>query len=266
MNKLLYLPGLLFLLVIFFRVILPLLKTPGWKRSLDAARYERAKKNFPSPIVLEKAVDKYTDQPAVYLEYYLNHSNAADLQNRFSVLLKGHERTHDTALAFFMGSAYLEEGDWERAEAILEQPDIKNYLSEKHIFLLPLLYMEKQDWQKAEEAFWDYHRINPQNIKARDESLCSMSAQDLLPLVLIQRARGKDWKQTMAILPIKSVHSDMSWNDYREQLVERLESLKEASTGIQGSPDRFNRRRRDFFNERLALVDEWIVWAKKPVP
>jgi 2-hydroxychromene-2-carboxylate isomerase len=51
----------------------------------------------------------------------------------------------------------------------------------------------------------------------------------------------------------------MSWTDYREQLEESLNQLKEARTGIFGSPERFNQKRKAFYQERLTLIDEYMA-------
>lgn len=259
MNKLLYLPGLLFLLVTFFRVLLPILKTPAWKRLIDSARYERVKKRpEKSDRLLLKAVEKFPDQPAVYLEYYLNHSDSGDLKSRFEIIKKGWERTKDTTLSFFIGSAYLEEGELEAASRHLETEEVRDYIQRKHIFLLPLLYRDQNRLNEAEEEFWNFHGVKKTNEKGKTEALSTMSAQDIIPLALILKAQNRDWKKVMAHAPVKSVHSDMSWTDYREQLEESLDQLQEARTGITGSPERFNQKRKDFYRERLALIDEFM--------
>ena len=257
MNKLLYLPGLLFLLVTFFRVLLPILKTPAWKRIIDSARYERVKKK--SDKLLLKAVEKYPDQPAVYLEYYLNHSDSGDLQSRFEILKKGWEQTQDTTLSFFIGSAYLEEGELEAASKHLETAEVKDYISRKHVFLLPLLYRDQNRLKEAEEEFWDFHGVKKTNEKGKAEALSAMSAQDMIPLALILKDQSRDWRKIMASAPVKSVHSDMSWTDYRNQLEESLSQLQEARTGISGPPERFNQKRRQFYQERLSLIDEYMA-------
>ncbi|MBI9102554.1 MAG: hypothetical protein JEY99_09075 [Spirochaetales bacterium] len=260
MNKLLFLPGILFLFVIFFRVILPLIKTPAWKRALNSARYERVQKNMEkSDRYLTLAVNKYPNEPAVYLEYYLNHSESQDLFSRFETLHKGWELTKDTALEFFIGSVYLEEGDFEKAAAILEKPEIVDYTSSRHIFIHPLLYMDMGDYDKALEEYWKFHGVNPANEAEIQAAISSQSAQDLLPLVMIQRSTGGPWLETMKNVPAKSMHSDMSWTDYEKQLKEQLKNLKPAKTGIFGSPERFNARRKKFYNERLDIVKEGIV-------
>lgn len=263
MNKLLFLPGILFLLVIFFRVLLPLIKTPGWKRALNNARYERSRKNMEkSDKILFKAITSFPNQPAVYLEYYLNHSKSNDLKERFEVLYKGWENTKDTTLAFFIGSAYLEEGMLDKAEEFLEMPQVNEYVKAQHIFLLPQLYIDQEKWVAAEEAYWEYHNLDKEDKKERMSSLSGMSAQDVIPLIQILKAQDKNWQEVMKLIPAKSFHSSMSWSDLKDQLTENIASMEKAETGISGSPKSFNKRRETFFQDRLNLVEEWISSSK----
>ena len=147
--SILFLPGLLFLLVILFRVIVPLLKTPGWQRLLERARYLRHKgEDEKGDNLLQNAVEKYPRQPEVYLEYFLNHSNSKDLKGRFAILQKGFEQTKNRAIAFFIGSGYLEEGMFAEASEYLEAPGCREYLLEKRIPLLPQFYYEQGDYQQ----------------------------------------------------------------------------------------------------------------------
>jgi len=263
MNKLLFLPGILFLLVIFFRVFLPMIKNPAWKRALNNARYERSRKKMEkSDSILKKAISSYPNQPEVYLEFYLNHSKSTDLKERFDALYKGWENTKDTTLAFFIGSAYLEEGILDKAEEFLEMPAVHDYVKAQHIFLHPQLYIDQKRWEDAEKSFWDFHNLTKADKKERMSSLSEMSALDVIPLITILKAQNKNWQEVMQLIPVKSFHSTMSWVDLRAQFKENLSTLQKAKTGIHGSPENFNRRRKSFFQERLDMVEDWIKLSK----
>ena len=150
MRYILFLPGAIFLLVIFFRMVLPLIKNPAWKRLIDDARYERSKENSAkSDLLLEKAIKKYPSIGQVYLEYFLNYSDSADLQQRFLLLLEGYKNTKDIVLGFFIGNTYLEEGDYINALNFLKQNETVSYMMDKHIPLLAQLYYEEGEYEKA---------------------------------------------------------------------------------------------------------------------
>ena len=196
---------------------------------LNNARFERSRKNMEkSDKILSSAVEKFPGESAVYLEYFLNHSNGADLKSRFDVLSRGYETTGAVPLAFFIGSSFLEEGELDKAQEILTEEKVAAYIKDKHVFILPLLYIEQEQWDAAENAFWAAHGADHEDEIKKEKLLEEMSAQDLLPLVMINRAKGLDWVTTMARVPMSSIHSDMSWIDYRTQLDE---SLKKPKTG-----------------------------------
>ncbi len=256
--SILFLPGGLFLLVIFFRVAMPAIKLPAWKRRLQKAQYERLRKNFDkSDRILSQALEKFPDRPDVYLEYFLVHSASEDLQHRFEVLRAGYERTKSADLAFFIGSAYLEEQMFDQAETYLSKEGVDNYIRNKKVPLLAQLYYEKAEFLRAEEEYLRFHRqLGPR--AGDDELLGALSAQDLCLLVLIRKALGADWRHTMSLVPKSSVHSDMSWKDYLSLLQEQYSKLKPATTGIQGDPGAFNRHRREFFQERIKLIESYL--------
>jgi tetratricopeptide (TPR) repeat protein len=257
--SILFLPGGLFLLVIFFRVALPAIKLPAWKRRLQKAQYERLRKNFDkSDRILSQALEKFPDRPDVYLEYFLVHSASEDLKHRFETLRKGYERTGSADLAFFIGSAYLEEGLFDQAETYLRREGVEAYMVNKKVPLLAQLYYESGRPQKAEEEYLRFYRkLDPQAGDDK-ELLGALSAQDLCLYVLIQKSLGADWRQTMDLVPKSSVHSDMSWKDYLSLLREQFNKLEPATTGIQGDPGEFNRHRREFFQERIQLIESYL--------
>ncbi|MCF7928962.1 MAG: hypothetical protein K9L68_08625 [Spirochaetales bacterium] len=159
LNVILILPGAIFLMIIFLRVILPMIKNPQWKRMLNNARYHRHRKNFEkSDAILEQAIKKYPDEAGVYLDYYLNHSKTEDLQHRFQVLFEGYERTKNIGIAFFIGSAYLEEGKFAKARQYLDNPDVRRYMRERNIPLIAQLEYEAGDYRRARHEFLDFYR------------------------------------------------------------------------------------------------------------
>jgi tetratricopeptide (TPR) repeat protein len=257
--SILFLPGGLFLLVIFFRVAMPAIKLPAWKRRLQKAQYERLRKNFgKSDSILAGALEKFPDRPDVYLEYFLVHSASEDLQHRFEVLRAGYERTKSADLAFFIGSAYLEEQMFDQAETYLRKEGVETYIRNKKVPLLAQLYYEKAEFPRAEEEYLRFYRQLEPEAADEAELLGALSAQDLCLYVLIRKALGADWRQTMSLVPKSSVHSDMSWKDYLSLLQEQYSKLKPATTGIQGDPGAFNRHRREFFQERIQLIESYL--------
>ncbi len=257
--SILFLPGVLFLLVILFRVIVPLLKTPGWQRLLQQARYLRHKGEAErGDQLLQNAVEKYPQQPEVYLEYFLNHSNSKDLKGRFAILQKGFEQTKNRAIAFFIGSGYLEEGMFSEAAEYLEAPGCREYLLEKRIPLLPQFYYEQGDYKRARKEYLAFYRKVFTDVRDEEELLKLQSPQELILFALIQKSLDLSWGRTMALIPKKGVHADMSWKDYLALIKEQFEELKPAATGIRGDAGEFNRRRREYFEERISLVESYL--------
>jgi len=259
MRYILFIPGALFLLVIFFRVVLPLLKNPVWKRLIDDARYERSKENFnKSDILLEKAIKKHPLIGQVYLEYFLNYSDSSDLQKRFLVLLEGYKNTGNTVLGFFIGNTYLEEGDYINALHFLEQKETVNHMKNKHIPLLAQLYYEEGDYEKAALEYEQFYRNVFNDKRPLKELLSEQSASDLILYSLIIHEAGGEWESVMSLIPKSSVHLESSWQDYLDQLQNKLKNLKPAITGINGDPGEFNRKRKLYYTSRINLIQSWL--------
>jgi len=186
------------------------------------------------------------------LEYYLNHSDSTDLQSRFSILKTGWEKTGSVPLGFFLGAALLEEGDLEEAESFLLREDIADYQRTRRIGLTVQLWMEKGDYLRAEETYFQVY--DPSGLP-EEEALAGITAQDLLPLILIRKAAGRDWQGLLNRIPRSSIHTDMSWQDCLAGMKDQRSALKPARTGIHGDAGRFNRRRKAYYDERIALIE-----------
>ncbi len=259
MRYILFLPGAIFLLVIFFRVVLPLIKNPAWKRLIDDARYERSKKNSEkSDLLLNKAIKKSPSTGQVYLEYFLNYSDSADLQQRFTLLLKGYKNTKDIVLGFFIGNTYLEEGEYIKALHFLEQKEIVDYMKVKHIPLLAQLYYEEGEYKKASFEYEQFYRTVFNDDRPLNELLSEQGASELILYALIRHDSGEDWKSIMSLIPKSSIHIESSWQDYLDQLQNKLKELKPALTGINGNPGEFNRKRKLYYTSRINLIQSWL--------
>ena len=259
MLKLLFLPGALFLLVILFRVVIPYISTAPWKRLIDSALYHRSRKEYDkSDMLLQKAVSKYPGQPEVYLDYFLNYGDEGNLKDRFEILMKGYQITADRVLAFFIGSTYLEHGLFTEAEKYLSTEESRKYMLETGITLLPELYYEKGDYARAEEEYVDFYSGLYKNDRNFSDTLKEMSPKDLITLALIRKASDGDYMSIMNLAPKTSVHSGMSWRDLLTSLQEKFKSLNPAVSGITGDPGDFNRKRRDYFQTRIKLIESYL--------
>lgn len=241
------------------------MKYSPWQRLLQQARYHRLKKNFRrSDLLLEAGLEKFPSQPEVYIEYFLNHSKSKDIKNRFQALLKGYQLTKDTVLAFFIGSAYLEEGDFKKARTFLQKKDCKEYQKKRRSPLLAQLFYEMGDYDLAAEEFLNFYREIFNDFSGNAQSILSkLAPNELILYPLIQKARGKNWKEIMALASSNQEYTDMNWNDYRSLLQEEFEDLEPADSGIYGSSLNFNRRRRKYYQERISLVQEFQKEMKR---
>ena len=259
MIKLLFLPGAIFLLVIFFRVVFPYISTAPWKRMLDSATYHRHREEFDkSDKFLEKAIVKYPDKPQVYLDYFLNHSDAPNLKKRFDILYSGYERTKDVILRFFIGSTYLEHGMFDKAGEFLDNPECREYMLQRGITLIPELYYELGQYEKAEQEYEAYYRELFKDERDFDKLLEELSPQDLIMLALIRREAGGNYLHVMGFAPKTSVHSDMSWRDLLSAYHDKLKNLKPAVTSITGDPGDFNKKRNQYFDKRIKLIESYL--------
>ncbi len=259
MLKLLFLPGALFLLVIFFRVVVPYISTAPWKRLIDSALYHRSRKEIDkSDSLLIKALHKYPMQPEVYLEYFLNYSEAENIKSRFDVIFDGYQKTNDVILGFFIGSTYLEHGELENAEQLLDTEICREYMLKRGITLLPELYFEMGDYPKAEKEFLSFYRELYNSEGNLDDMLAELSPQDLVMLALIRKKSGGDYLSVMNYAPKSSIHSDMSWQDLLTSLQDKFIKLKPASTGLSGDPGEFNRRRKEYYQSRIQLIESFL--------
>jgi tetratricopeptide (TPR) repeat protein len=267
MNLYLFLiPGALFLLVIFFRVGLPYLKNPAWKHAIDNARYYRHReKPEKSDSLLEKAIEKYPDRPEVYAEYFLNHSDSANLQKRLEVLMTGYDRTGDTVLAFFIGNGYFENGDFSEARKYLNTDACREYMIHHRIPLFAQLLYEENRYDEAEKEFIAFYNTVFHDSDEGEKVLEDLSAQELALYVLILKAGKKEWRRIMGLVPRTSVHSDMGWKDYLDLLRDEFRELRPAVTGISGDPSEFNRRRAAFYKERIKLVEAYLQQSARGV-
>ena len=258
-SIMLYIPGALFLLVILLRVVLPWIKTSAWGRMLQKAQYERYNKNYKkSDFILEEAVKKHPKIPAVYLEYFLNHSDKTHLDNKFNILKKGYSLTGDKVLAFFIGSSYLENDYMKEAEKYLKLPGSIEYMIKKRIPLLVQLYYEKKDYAHAEHEYISFYKKVYSNVHNKKELFEIQSPQELILYVLIWKSLKKEWKKIMDIIPKKSFHTDMSWTDYLNLLKERYNALEPAVTGVNGDAAAFNNRRKLYFEERISIIKAYL--------
>ena len=260
MLKFLFLPGALFLGVILLRVVIPYISTSGWKRILDSARYSRFHKDFnKADRLLEKAVEKYPNQAEVYLEYFLNHSDSTNLEHRFKILNRGYEKTKDTALSFFLGSTYLEHGEFDKAIFHLNGKECRNYMKARRLTLLPQLYYEQGRYSAAEKEFIDFYSdlFGIENAEF-ESNLDRLSPQELLTLAMIKKESGFEYSKILNLAPKSSFHSDMSWKDLLQSLKESFNALEPAVTGIDGDPGEFNRRRKEYYSRRIRLIESYL--------
>lgn len=259
MLKLLFLPGAIFLVVILFRVIIPNLKIAPWKRMIDDAAYHRHRDNFTkSDEIIEKAIRRFPDKPQVYLDFFLNHSDSSNLKQRFEVLMDGYAKTGDTILAFFIGSTYLEHGQYDKALEYLDTDECRNYMLKKGTTLIPEIYLGKKDFKKAEEEYIAFYSELYGKKDDLSDLLSEMSPQDLVLLALIKKEAGEEYNSIMDSAPKSSVHTNMSWVDLLKAFQDKLSNLKPAKTGIDGDAGEFNRKRREYFQSRIALIQSYL--------
>ncbi|MFP4490008.1 MAG: hypothetical protein ACLFNZ_00920 [Spirochaetaceae bacterium] len=68
----------------------------------------------------------------------------------------------------------------------------------------------------------------------------------------------EDWKKIMEGAPKSGVQVSMTWKDYLKTLTEKTRELSPAQTGIEGDPSSFNKGRKDYYNERIHIVENYL--------
>jgi len=75
---------------------------------------------------------------------------------------------------------------------------------------------------------------------------------------LIRKSAGSDYVKIMDCASKSSIHSDMSWQDLHSALQDKLNNLKPAAVGITGDPGEFNRKRKEYFQNRINLIESYL--------
>ncbi len=256
---LLYLPGAIFLLVILLRVVIPWFKFPGWKRMINSAMYKRYRGDKEgSNVILEKAIRRYPTKPEVYIEFFLHYDDGGDLRKKYEVLKDGFEKTRNPAIAFFLGSGYLENGDYENAGRFLMQETVKQYMLDKQVPLAVQYYYKIGKYKRAKEEYINFYSKVYPRFKDVEELLKNLSPQELIDYVLILKKLGDNYEIIMDKIPIKSVRSEGGWKDYLSILKREYKGLKPAVSGIHGDPEKFNRERKLYYEERISVIEEYL--------
>ena len=115
--------------IFFLSYIYPNIKTPKWRRRIISAKYLRDRQHFDlADQVLEGAIKEFPAAIDVYHVYYQHYSTPDDMKKIYDIFARGYEKTHDAGLGVVMAKMLVEEGDVDKAAALIESTEAQEYM------------------------------------------------------------------------------------------------------------------------------------------
>ena len=131
--------------IFFLSYIYPNIKTPKWRRKIISAKYLRDRQHFDlADQVLEGAIKEFPAAIEVYHVYNQYYSTPEDMKRIYDVFAAGYEKTHDAGLGVVMARMLVEEGDVEKAAALLESAEAQEYMLTHNLPVKAELYYRQE--------------------------------------------------------------------------------------------------------------------------
>ena len=245
-------------IVIFLKFIYPNIKKPKWERKIISAKYLRDRKYFElADEVLEKTIAQFPGIRQLYIAYFYNYSGFDNMEKLFNTVLKGYEKSGAPAAGAILAWCYIEEGEFEKAEKLLEEEDITDFCIENNMPLKSRCFFKKGEYEKADKEFENfYKKLFPE--AENDEDLYSeLHPEELIMLVVSRRKTNKSWKVTARIIPVESLHEEGCWKTYFKNISEKKESF-DVKAGIHGSPEKVYNYRIKEINDIIETLEDYL--------
>ena len=244
--------------IIFLYYIYPNMKRPKWERRLISAKYLRDRQFFQqADEMLEKAISETPSATQLYITYFNNYSTLENMEKLYKTVSAGYEKTGNPAAGAVTAWCYIEEGEFEKAEEILENEEISDFCYENNLPLKARFFYKKGEYEEGEKEFEQfYKKLFPE--AGNDYELYSeLRPEELITLVILRKKISKSWKATAKLIPAESLHEEDSWKNYHKKLLEKKESFK-VETGIYGSSTNILARRTKELDETLETVESFL--------
>ena len=244
--------------IIFLYYIYPNMKRPKWERRLISAKYLRDRQFFKqADEMLEKAISETPSATQLYITYFNNYSSLENMEKLYKTVSAGYEKTGNPAAGAVTAWCYIEEGEFEKAENILENDEIRDFCYENNLPLKARFFYKKSEYEEAERQFEQFYKKLFPEAETDYELYSELRPDELITLVILRKKISKSWKATAKILPVESLHAEDSWKIYYEKLLEKKNSFN-IETGIYGNKENVLKSRKKELEETLETVESFI--------
>ncbi len=244
--------------IIFLYYIYPNMKRPKWERRLISAKYLRDRQFFKEADgVLEKAISETPSATQLYVTYFNNYSTQENMEKIFRTVSSGYEKTGNPAAGAVTAWCYIEEGEFDKAEKILENEETDDFCIENNLPLKARFFYKKEEFEKGEEEFEKFYKRLFPEAESDYELYSELKPDELITLVLLRKKINKSWKATAKIIPTESLHTEYSWKNFHEKLLEKRDSFK-IETGIYGDNTNIYNSRKKELDETIETVENFL--------
>ena len=242
--------------IFFLSYIYPNVKTPKWRRKIISAKYLRDRQHFDlADQVLEGAIREFPAAIEVYHVYNQYYSTPEDMKRIYDVFAAGYEKTHDAGLGVVMARMLVEEGDVEKAAALIESAEAQEYMLTHNLPVKAELYYRQGNLEQAEKEYLDFYRKLYPDAQDEKEIFSDFQPEELIFLALVRWELKKDWRSIVSCLPVKSIMEEDDWLTLYQKLKEDLPKLA-VKTGVYGPAENLLEFRKNQIEKKIAFLHE----------
>lgn len=242
--------------IFFLSYIYPNIKTPKWRRKIISAKYLRDRQHFDlADQVLEGAIKEFPSAVEVYHVYNQYYSTPEDMKRIYDVFAAGYEKTHDAGLGVVMARMLVEEGDLEKAAALLESAEAQEYMLTHNLPVKAELYYRQGNLEQAEKEYLDFYKKLYPDAQNEKEIFSDFQPEELIFLALIRWELKKDWRSIVSCLPVKSIMEEDDWLSLYQKLKEDQPELT-VKTGVYGPAENLLEFRKGQIEKKIEFLHE----------
>ena len=242
--------------IFFLSYIYPNVKTPKWRRKIISAKYLRDRQHFDlADQVLEGAIKEFPAAIEVYHVYNQYYSTPEDMKRIYDVFAAGYEKTHDAGLGVVMARMLVEEGDVEKAAALIESAEAQEYMLTHNMPVKAELYYRQGNLVQAEKEYLDFYRKLYPDAQDEQEIFSDFQPEELIFLALIRWELKKEWRSIVSCLPVKSIMEEDDWLSLYQKLKEDQPELT-VKTGVYGPAENLLEFRKSQIEKKIEFLHE----------
>lgn len=244
--------------ILFLYHIYPNIKRPKWERKLISAKYLRARQyHEQADEMLEKTIEEFPSVRQLYIDYFNNYSTLENMEKLFKTVSAGYEKAGSPAAGAVTAWCYIEEGEYDKAEVLVNDEEIGYFCYENNMPLKARLYYKKGEYETAEKEFENFYKSLFPEAENDYELYSELRPDEFFTLVILRKKIGKSWKATAKIIPVDSLHEEECWRSYYNTLLEKKESF-EVVSGIYGDRERVYNNRKKELEDTLETLESYL--------